>query len=32
MAKIFSLLKENEDTFGKITKDELHNQFKLYEW
>ena len=31
MAKIYSLLKENEDTFGKMTKDDLQNQLKLYE-
>ena len=31
MAKIFSLLKNNEDKFGKMTKDDLKQQMKLYE-
>ena len=31
MAKIFSLLKDNEDKFGKMTKDDLNQQMKLYE-
>ena len=31
MAKIFSLLKDNEDKFGKMTKDDLKQQMKLYE-
>ena len=32
LAKIFSLLKEHESTFGKTSEEEFQRQLKMYQW